>query len=47
LRAVTRYYAVSIPRLLQLMAHAGFVSCRRLDDALYQPILIGRTAASG
>ena len=47
LRAVTRYYAVSIPRLLQLMAHAGFVSCRRLDDRLYQPILIGRTAASG
>ena len=49
LRAVTRYYAVSIPRLLQLMAHAGFVSCRRLDEALYQPILIGRTpvAAQG
>ena len=45
LRAVTRYYAVSIPRLLELMAHAGFVSCRRLDDTLYQPMLIGRVAA--
>jgi SAM-dependent methyltransferase len=45
LRAVTRYYAVSIPRLLQLMAHAGFVSCRRVEDTLYQPILIGRVAA--
>jgi len=42
LRTVTRYYAVSVTRLLELMAHAGFVGCRRLDETMYQPILIGR-----
>jgi 2-polyprenyl-3-methyl-5-hydroxy-6-metoxy-1,4-benzoquinol methylase len=43
-RAVTRYYAVSVARLLELMSRAGFVQCRRLDDTSYQPILIGRAA---
>ena len=42
LRTVTRYYAVSVARLLELMARAGFVNCRRLDETMYQPILIGR-----
>jgi len=42
LRTVTRYYAVSVARLLELMARAGFVDCRRLDETIYQPILIGR-----
>src|SRR5262245_56556548 len=46
-RTVTRYYAISIARLLELMARAGFLSCRRLDETLYQPILIGRAATSG
>jgi len=45
--AVTRYYAISVTRLLELMARAGFVSCRRVDEATYQPILIGRAAPSG
>ena len=44
LRTVTRYYALSIPRLLELMAGAGFADCRRLDDVIYQPIVIGRAA---
>ena len=44
LRTVTRYYALSIPRLLELMAGAGFADCRRLDDIIYQPIVIGRAA---
>jgi SAM-dependent methyltransferase len=44
LRTSTRYYAVSIPRLLELMVKAGFSDCRRIDDMFYQPILIGRAA---
>jgi hypothetical protein len=41
LRTVTRYYAVSIGRLLELMAEAGFLDCRRVDGVFYQPVLIG------
>jgi len=41
-RPTTRYYAVSIARLLELMAEAGFVECRRLDGVFYQPVLFGR-----
>jgi SAM-dependent methyltransferase len=37
----SRYYAISIAVLLDLMAEAGFSQVRRLDDAFYQPILIG------
>jgi SAM-dependent methyltransferase len=44
LRTGTRYYAVSVARLLELMAEAGFRDCRRLDGAIYQPVLIGRAA---
>jgi SAM-dependent methyltransferase len=42
LRTVTRYYAVGISRLLELMADGGFTSCRRQDDVFFQPLLIGR-----
>ncbi len=42
LRTATRYYAVRIPRLLEMMTKGGFADCRRCDDAFYQPILIGR-----
>jgi hypothetical protein len=38
---VTRYYAVTIERLMQLMASAGFVGIRRRDDVLFQPVLVG------
>ena len=44
LRTATRYYALSIPQLVQLMAGAGFADCRRLDDSFYQPIVIGHAA---
>lgn len=39
---VTRYYAVTIERLMQLMSAAGFVDIQRRDDVLFQPVLIGR-----
>ena len=42
LRTETRYYAVGISRLLELMAGAGFTACRRRDDVFFQPLLIGR-----
>ena len=37
----TRYYAVSIDRLLELLEEAGFARVRRLDDRFYQPLLLG------
>ncbi len=38
----SRYYAVSIDRLLSLLAEAGFVGTERRDDILFQPVLLGR-----
>lgn len=43
---VTRYYAVTTERLMQLMAAAGFVDIRRRDDVLFQPVLVGRRSAA-
>jgi SAM-dependent methyltransferase len=42
---ISRFYAVSTGRLLELMREAGFEDCRRVDETIYQPILIGRKAA--
>ena len=41
-RTMTQYYAIAIPRLLELMAAAGFSSCQRMDDVIFQPLLFGR-----
>jgi SAM-dependent methyltransferase len=38
----SRYYAVSIERLLLLLAEAGFVDVERRDDVLFQPVLLVR-----
>lgn len=38
----SRYYAVSIERLLSLLTEAGFVGVERRDDILFQPVLLGR-----
>jgi SAM-dependent methyltransferase len=38
----SRYYAVSIERLLLLLAEAGFVCAERRDDVLFQPVLLAR-----
>ena len=40
----SRYYAVTIARLLELMAAAGFVDLARRDDVLFQPVLAGHRA---
>jgi SAM-dependent methyltransferase len=40
----SRYYAISIARLLELMRQAGFKNVRRLDQAFYQPVLVGTRA---
>jgi len=42
---VSRFYAVSTRRLLELMREAGFEDCRRIDESIYQPILMGRRSA--
>lgn len=42
----SRYYAVAIPRLLELMREAGLVDVQRRDDVLFQPVLSGRSPAA-
>jgi SAM-dependent methyltransferase len=39
--ATTRYYAISIDELMQLMRSAGFENVQRIDQRLYQPVLLG------
>ena len=39
------YYAIGIPRLMTLMAHAGFTEIQRLDDRFFQPMIIGTRGA--
>jgi len=36
------YYAIPIPRLLELMEAVGFVSCGRSEVPFFQPVLAGR-----
>jgi len=38
----SRYYAISIAHLTELLREAGFVEVERRDDVLFQPLLIGR-----
>lgn len=38
----SRYYAVPISRLIELMEEAGFVDVERRDDVLFQPVFWGR-----
>jgi SAM-dependent methyltransferase len=37
----SRYYAITVARLTELMRDAGFVNITRDDSAFFQPILIG------
>jgi SAM-dependent methyltransferase len=43
----SRYYAVTVERLLVLLEQAGFVDRRRLDDVLFQPVLLARRPDAG
>lgn len=43
----SRYYAIPISRLCDLMRKAGFENVRRLDGAFYQPVLVGTKRGSG
>jgi SAM-dependent methyltransferase len=40
----SRYYAVSIAKLLELMRRAGFDKVRRADSPFHQPVLVGTKA---
>jgi SAM-dependent methyltransferase len=37
----SRYYAIGIPRLCQLMRQAGFKKVKRVDGAFFQPVIVG------
>jgi SAM-dependent methyltransferase len=41
----SRYYAISVHHLSELMAEAGYVSIHRIDDQFFQPVLVGRKAS--
>ena len=40
----TRYYAVTIARLLELLALVGFARVERRDGAFFQPLVLGIAA---
>jgi SAM-dependent methyltransferase len=42
----TRYYAVALNTLRELMSRAGFQDVQRLDGVFFQPVLLGRRAAN-
>lgn len=42
----SRYYAVTTDRLQELMHEAGLHEVQRLDNVLFQPVLVGRRAAT-
>jgi SAM-dependent methyltransferase len=42
----SRYYAVSITRLTELLREAGFVDVVRRDDVLFQPVITGRAGGT-
>jgi SAM-dependent methyltransferase len=41
----SKYYAISVSKLCELLCAAGFIHVRRLDDVFYQPVLVGTKAA--
>lgn len=41
----SRYYAIDIDHLADLMREVGFKQIRRLDSAFYQPVLVGTRRA--
>ncbi|MGF1676714.1 MAG: class I SAM-dependent methyltransferase [Rivularia sp. (in: cyanobacteria)] len=43
---LSRYYAITVERLMFLFRDVGFTQVERLDDILYQPVIIGRRSLS-
>jgi SAM-dependent methyltransferase len=43
----SRYYAVPIDRLVELLGQAGFEAVHRIDGAMHQPVIIGRRPLQG
>jgi cyclopropane fatty-acyl-phospholipid synthase-like methyltransferase len=41
----TTYYAIGIPRLMEIMSEAGFADVRRLDGRFFQPMVLGTREA--
>jgi len=39
------YYAVGIPKLMELMSEAGFEEVRRVDNRFFQPVITGTRTA--
>lgn len=37
----SRYYAIGMERLVELLEEAGFVAIERRDDVLFQPVILG------
>jgi glycine/sarcosine N-methyltransferase len=43
---LSRYYAITVDRLMILFEEVGFTEVQRLDGILHQPIVVGRRATS-
>ncbi len=41
----SRYYAIGVTRLCELVVEAGFSNVKRLDDVFYQPVIVGTKPA--
>ena len=41
------YYAIEIPRLMDLMTQAGFIDVRRIDGRFFQPMVVGTNEETG
>jgi hypothetical protein len=37
----SKYYAVPVAQLVELMSEAGFRAVRRIDDRFFQPLIVG------
>jgi glycine/sarcosine N-methyltransferase len=43
---LSRYYAITVDRLMSLFGEVGFTDVQRLDEILHQPIVVGRRSAA-
>lgn len=43
---LSRYYAITVDRLMSLFGEVGFTDVQRLDGVLHQPIVVGRRSAA-